>query len=68
MKNLGYIWTIWKINNKDNYQKKLDYDDFVVLLNGHLSDTDAGISPNENISFEATKKVVEDIGYIMTDI
>ena len=63
----------------ENSRNRLDYDEFVDLLNEKLSDNDSekaisriyeiflGDSPSETLSFEAIKKVVEDVGDDMSD-
>ena len=68
-----------EFDTPENSRNRLDYDDFVGLLNEKLSDKDSkkaiariyevflGDSPSETLSFEAIKKVVEDVGDDMTD-
>ena len=68
-----------EFDTPENSRNRLDYDDFVELLNEKLSDKDSqkaiqriyelflGDSPSETLSFEAIKKVVEDVGDDMTD-
>ena len=68
-----------EFDTPENSRNRLDYDDFVALLNEKLSDKDSqkaiarvyevflGDSPSETLSFEAIKKVVEDVGDDMTD-
>ena len=68
-----------EFDTPENSRNRLDYDDFVDLLNEKLSDKDSqkaiarvykvflGDSPSETLSFEAIKKVVEDVGDDMTD-
>ena len=68
-----------EFDTPENSRNRLDYDEFVDLLNEKLSDKDSqkaiarvyevflGDSPSETLSFEAIKKVVEDVGDDMTD-
>ena len=68
-----------EFDTPENSKNRLDYDEFVDLLNEKLSDNDSqkaiariyevflGDSPSETLSFEAIKKVVEDVGDDMTD-
>ena len=68
-----------EFDTPENSKNRLDYDEFVDLLNEKLSDNDSqkaisriyevflGDSPTETLSFEAIKKVVEDVGDDMTD-
>ena len=68
-----------EFDTPENSKNRLDYDEFVELLNEKLSDKDSqkaiarvyevflGDSPSETLSFEAIKKVVEDVGDDMTD-
>ena len=60
-------------------RNRLDYDEFVELLNEKLSDRDSqkaisriyevflGDSPNETITFETIKKVSQEVGEEMSD-
>ena len=68
-----------EFDTPENSRNRLDYDDFVDLLNEKLSDKFSqkaiqrvydvflGDSPSETLSFEAIKKVVEDVGDDMSD-
>jgi Ca2+-binding EF-hand superfamily protein len=68
-----------EFDTPENSRNRLDYDEFVDLLNEKLSDNDSekaisriyeiflGDSPSETLSFEAIKKVVEDVGDDMSD-
>ena len=68
-----------EFDTPENSKNRLDYDEFVDLLNEKLSDNDSqkaisriyevflGDSPSETLSFEAIKKVVEDVGDDMSD-
>ena len=68
-----------EFDTPENSRNRLDYDDFVDLLNEKLSDKLSqksiqrvyevflGDSPSETLSFEAIKKVVEDVGDDMSD-
>ena len=68
-----------EFDTPENSRNRLDYDEFVDILNKKLSDKDSqkaiariyevflGDSPSETLSFEAIKKVVEDVGDDMTD-
>ena len=68
-----------EFDTPENSRNRLDYDEFVDLLNEKLSDNDSqkaisriyelflGDSPSETLSFEAIKKVAEDVGDDMTD-
>ena len=63
-----------EFDTPENSRNRLDYDEFVDLLNEKLSDNDSekaiqriyelflGDSPSETLSFEEIKKVVEDVG------
>ena len=68
-----------EFDTPENSKNRLDYDEFVDLLNEKLSDNDSekaisriyeiflGDSPSETLSFEEIKKVVEDVGDDMSD-
>ena len=68
-----------EFDTPENSKNRLDYDEFVELLNEKLSDNDSqkaisriyevflGDSPSETLSFESIKKVVEDVGDDMSD-
>ena len=68
-----------EFDTPENSKNRLDYDEFVELLNEKLSDNDSqkaisriyevflGDSPSETLSFESFKKVVEDVGDDMSD-
>ena len=68
-----------EFDTPENSKNRLDYDEFVELLNKKLSDNDSqkaisriyevflGDSPSETLSFESIKKVVEDVGDDMSD-
>ena len=68
-----------EFDTPENSRNRLDYDEFVDLLNEKLSDNDSekaisriyeiflGDSPSETLSFEAIKEVVEDVGDDMSD-
>ena len=63
----------------ENSKKRLEYDDFVEILNEKLSDKESekaivrmyevflGHSQGETLTFENIKKVVEDLGDTMSD-
>ena len=63
----------------ENSRNRLDYDEFIDILNEKLSDKDSekalqryyevflGDSPSETLTFESIKKVVEDVGDDMSD-
>ena len=68
-----------EFDTPENSRNRLDYDDFIELLNEKLSDKDSdkalqryyelflGDSPSETLTFENIKKVVEEVGDDMTD-
>ena len=68
-----------EFDTPENSRNRLDYDEFVELLNEKLSDRDSqkaisriyeiflGDSPSENLTFEAIKKVSQDVGEEMSD-
>ena len=68
-----------EFDTPENSRNRLDYDDFVEMLNEKLSDRDSqkaisriyelflGDSPSENLTFEAIKKVSQDVGEEMSD-
>ena len=68
-----------EFDTPENSRNRLDYDDFIDLLNEKLSDKDSekalqryyevflGDSPSETLTFENIKKVVEDVGDDMSD-
>ncbi len=68
-----------EFDTPENSRNRLDYDDFVELLNEKLADKDSdkaiarmyelflGDSAGETLTFEAIKKVCEDVGEEMSD-
>ena len=68
-----------EFDTPENSRNRLDYDDFIELLNEKLSDKDSdkalqryyelflGDSPSETLTFENIKKVAEEVGDDMTD-
>ena len=68
-----------EFDTPENSRNRLDYDDFVELLNEKLADKDSdkaiarmyelflGDSPSETLTFEAIKKVSQDVGEEMSD-
>ena len=68
-----------EFDTPENSRNRLDYDDFIDLLNEKLMDKDSekalqryyelflGDSQSETLTFENIKKVVEDVGDDMTD-
>ena len=68
-----------EFDTPENSRNRLDYDDFIDLLNEKLMDKDSekvlqryyelflGDSQGETLTFENIKKVVEDVGDDMTD-
>lgn len=68
-----------EFDTPENSKNRLEYDDFVEILNQKLSDKESdkaiarmyevflGQSKGENLTFENIKKVVEDVGDNMTD-
>ena len=68
-----------EFDTPENSRNRLDYDEFIDILNEKLSDKDSekalqryyevflGDSPSETLTFENIKKVVEDVGDDMSD-
>ena len=68
-----------EFDTPENSKNRLDYDEFVDLLNEKLSDRDSqkaisriqeiflGDSPSDTLTFESLKKVSQDIGEEMSD-
>ena len=68
-----------EFDTPENSRNRLDYDEFVDLLNEKLSDRDRqkaisriyevflGNSPGETLTFDILKKVCQDVGEDMTD-
>ena len=68
-----------EFDTPENSRNRLDYDEFIDILNEKLSDKDSekalqryyevflGDSPSETLTFESIKKVVEDVGDDMSD-
>ena len=68
-----------EFDTPENSRNRLDYDEFVDLLNEKLTERDSqkalsriyelflGDSPSENLTFEAIKKVSQDVGEEMSD-
>ena len=68
-----------EFDTPENSRNRLDYDEFVDLLNEKLSDRDSqkaisriyeiflGDSPSDTLTFESLKKVSQDVGEEMSD-
>ena len=68
-----------EFDTPENSRNRLDYDEFVDLLNEKLSDTSSqkaisriyeiflGDSPSDTLTFESLKKVSQDVGEEMSD-
>ena len=68
-----------EFDTPENSKNRLDYDEFVDLLNEKLSDRDSqkaisriyeiflGDSPSDTLTFESLKKVSQDVGEEMSD-
>ena len=68
-----------EFDTPENSKNRLDYEEFVDLLNEKLGDKDSqkaisrifevflGDSPSETLTFDALKKVAQDVGEEMTD-